>query len=297
MVESKTSEFKLLKCWNLLWQTVKASHDALIFISPKSLRYSTRATWRFLLSTYPQTLDTFFLAWYYRLAVPKWRLASVTRWQSHVTYRPSKLKQRALVGEQFYQILTNNTTFTKKNHATFRPLFHLWTQASWVSLSIEALLRRFRTATELLGALFYYNYGVVTLGTPVLWNETLTLNWLQVRPASQDFPLLRNKFFFHDQKLSPPIHDIFTKLNFTHLETAFVTDVTAHRYNITHLKRLHYFLIGLTPTNFNPWLLHFPIPTFTQNILVPHYLLRLAYFALVRAKRLRFGRARRLWKL
>ena len=227
------------------------------------------------------------------LAPHKTRRLALT--SSQVPRQFERFGVRGAAGTNFYQLLTSNLSFIKKNHAAFRPLINLWRRSSWLTLSVNVFVKRFESAFQLITVMFYYSYGLLTFGTPVLWNETLTLNWLQVGQDSSKLTLLRSKFFFYDQKLNPDTNRVIERLHLSRTEAAFVADLGSHQFNISHLKRLQYFLIGLVPINFNPWVLHFPIPMFTQNFLVPHYVLRVAYAAGINAKGWRFHRSRSHW--
>lgn len=199
-------------------------------------------------------------------------------------------------GKAFATLALSNASFITTSHTHFKFLFHLVTRGSWISLSTNAFFQRFQAALELLTNLFYFDSKVLTLGNKLFWNETLALNSFLLQHGSLDFTLLRHKFFFHDQKLSPVSPFLFQKIQTTEVETVFVPDILTHQSNVRHFKRTHYFLLGVVPVNFNPWLVHFPIPVFNQNLAVLHFALRLTYFAWVRTRALRRIWLLRAWK-
>ena len=166
---------------------------------------------------------------------------------------PYPLQNSSLIyraGVRFATLALSNLTFIKTNHTAFKVLFHLITRANWISLSVNAFYSRFHLALELLANLFYFDAQVLTLGNKLFWNETLTLNRLLLKPNSFDFTILRQKFFFFDQKLSPTSPFLFHKLSTGPIETVFVPDILTHQSNIRHFKKTHHFIIGLVPINF-----------------------------------------------
>jgi len=195
----------------------------------------------------------------------------------------------------FYKLLVLNFSFAHKAHAAFRPLFYALTRSSWISFSVEAFCSRISGLTQMLLHLAYFDLRTLTFSNVLFWNETLTLNWLNLRCSSRDFQFLRHRFFFHDQKWTSLTPQLFTNFSSSSVETILVTDILTHQTNMRFLRRARYFLIGLIPINFNPWVVDFPVPIFTQNILIVYYILRLSYFSFAQASATRFVFRKHSW--
>ena len=84
-------------------------------------------------------------------------------------------------------------------------------------------------------------------------------------------------------------------------DAAIIADVKFHEKNLFFLKRFNFYTIGLSPANYDPWNLCFPIPLLGDSLLGQYYFLSMVARLSGSAKVARFdilsGEWRRMTRL
>ena len=188
-----------------------------------------------------------------------------------------------------------NTIFFFKPHSHFRLFFNFTTRDNIISLSTSRFFNRWTDTQLFLSNLFFYNFKILSFGNKFLWNEILALNWLSYQPIARTSFLPTRTFFFKDFILTSQNERIFSNLLSHGLEILFIVDAAKHINTVFFFKTLHSFVIGLVPINFNPWEFSYPIPIFSQNLLLQFYFLKLFFNIYYFNQKEKFSLLKQLW--
>ena len=70
------------------------------------------------------------------------------------------------------------------------------------------------------------------------------------------------------------IHKALNNMLATDPDFLLISDLKNHEKVLTYLRKRNIYIIGLLPSNYNPWVVSYPIPTFSDSYLVQYYFLR-----------------------
>ncbi len=188
-----------------------------------------------------------------------------------------------------------NIVFFFKPHSHFRLFFNFTTRDNIVSLSTSRFFNRWTDTQLFISNLFFYNFKILSFGNKFLWNEILALNWLSYRSTPRTHFLPTRPFFFKDFILTSQNERIFSNLLSHGLEILFIVDAAKHINTVFFFKTLNSFVIGLVPINFNPWEFSYPIPIFSQNLLLQFYFLKLLFNIYYFNQKEKFSLLKQLW--
>ena len=126
--------------------------------------------------------------------------------------------------------------------------------------------------------LCYYKATILAFTSKIFLKETSAFNWSFFNFEYDLFYYIKPYF---TMKNIPYGEDTFTLqhvLKQKRIYNALVVDIPYHQKTIPFLKNIDLFLIGLTPFNMNPWLVHYAIPCGSTNLFTQYFLLKLVIF-------------------
>lgn len=119
--------------------------------------------------------------------------------------------------------------------------------------------------------------------------ETLTFNWHLSKKNLAMFKLVNSPLNFMDTRYSNFNLYRTEKLRTLGTDLIFLMDLKAQEKMIFFLRKESFYLIGLVPTNYSPWLVSYPFPAFSDSDL--SQLFFFTYLTQVRASALRTKQA------
>lgn len=138
---------------------------------------------------------------------------------------------------------------------------------------------RWITTYNLLFNLFFVDSFTQVLCSKIFIEEALVFNWEYSYRNYKLFKYVQPFLMFSDLSHGESVHDVIARLLDNQIDFVLVLDFKSHNKFLKHLQSYHVFMIGLTPINYSPWSVSYPIPTFsdspTAQLLFLKFLLRL----------------------
>ena len=125
--------------------------------------------------------------------------------------------------------------------------------------------QRWVASYNFLFNLFFVESFVQLMGNKLFLEETLVFNWHYSFKDYKIFRFVQPFLMFSDMPHGEFVHDVLTTLLDQQLDFMIIIDLQTHRKLLRYLKNYHVFMIGLTPINYSPWTVSYPIPTFADS--------------------------------
>ena len=122
--------------------------------------------------------------------------------------------------------------------------------------------------------LFFVESYVQLMGSRFFIEEALVFNWQYSYKNYRLYKFVQPFIMFSDIAHGEFIHDVVARLLYQNLDFLIVLDLKSHDKLLKYLKRYHVFMLGLTPINYSPWVVSYPIPAFSDSYLIQYYFLR-----------------------
>ena len=122
--------------------------------------------------------------------------------------------------------------------------------------------------------LFFVNSFAQVLSSRFFVEESLVFNWQYSYKNYKLYKFVQPFILFSDTSHGEFIHDVVAKLLQQNLDFLIIVDLRSHDKLLKYLKRYNVFMVGLTPINYSPWAVSYPIPTFADSYLNQYYFLR-----------------------
>lgn len=104
--------------------------------------------------------------------------------------------------------------------------------------------------------------------------EALVFNWEYSYKNYKLFKYVQPFLTFSDMSHGESIHDVIARLLDNDLDFLLVLDLKTHNKLLKHLKGYHVFMVGLTPINYAPWGVSYPVPTFSDSYAAQFFFLK-----------------------
>ena len=122
--------------------------------------------------------------------------------------------------------------------------------------------------------LFFVDSFTQLIGSRFFIEEALVFNWHYSYKNYRLFKFVQPFIMFSDTPHGEFIHDVVARLLSQNLDFLVVVDLRSHDKLLKYLKRYNAFMVGLTPINYSPWSVSYPIPAFSDSYLTQYYFLR-----------------------
>ena len=161
-------------------------------------------------------------------------------------------------------------------HRDFRLFFPA---QSIQSKSIALLNPRYYYQRWLNAHNFLYNLLLVTnnyysFSNKLFLEESLVTNQILSLKTHKLFRFVQPFFMLKDLPHGAYIHKALNNMLATDPDFLLISDLKNHEKVLTYLRKRNIYIIGLLPSNYNPWVVSYPIPTFSDSYLVQYYFLR-----------------------
>lgn len=182
-------------------------------------------------------------------------------------------------------------------HAHFRLMFAIATDTRGVygTLGLSKVYLRWSTAFTLLLNLFFFQSPTLSFANKIFVEETMSLNWHLSYSSYKLFKYSQNLVYFRDSRYGNETREGYFELAREDYEVAIMSDVKYHEKNLFFLRTFNYYVIGLSPANYDPWELSFPIPLIGDSLLGQHYFLATVAQTASSARMARFDRLSGEW--
>ena len=152
-------------------------------------------------------------------------------------------------------------------HRDFR-LFFLSlarTSPNGALVSPKGYYNRWVNTYNFLFNLFFVNSFTQVLANKFFIEEALVFNWEYSYKNYKVFKYVQPFLIFSDMSHGESVHDVIARLLDNNLDFLLVVDLKTHNKLLKHLKSYHVFMVGLTPINYAPWGVSYPVPTFADS--------------------------------
>ena len=122
--------------------------------------------------------------------------------------------------------------------------------------------------------LFFVDSFTQLMGSRFFVEEALVFNWHYSYKNYRLYKFVQPFIMFSDTPHGEFIHDVVARLLSQNLDFLVVVDLRSHDKLLKYLKRYNVFMVGLTPINYSPWAVSYPIPSFSDSYLSQYYFLR-----------------------
>ena len=109
-------------------------------------------------------------------------------------------------------------------------------------------------------------------------NEVLSFNWSLNLLDYKLFKYSNPYFYLKDNNFGISSSIIFKRFEKNGLNIAFILDLKQHEKNVTFLKKINLYTIGLVPYNMNPWLVSYSFPVSNNNIFIQYFFIKTLLF-------------------
>lgn len=141
---------------------------------------------------------------------------------------------------------------------------------------------RWVSTYNLLFNLFFVESFTQVLSSKLFIEEALVFNWEYSYRNYKLFKYVQPFLTLSDLSHGESVHDVISRLLDNQIDFLIILDFKSHNKLLKHLRSYHLFMIGLTPINYSPWSVSYPIPTFsdsyTSQLFFLKYLLRLQLY-------------------
>ena len=181
------------------------------------------------------------------LKLPKVKFYAITLWWLRVTVAQSN------------HWASNNAKFRFFFSSSHSP------KVDFTLVSIERYIWRINESLIFLSNLFYIDANYWMLGNELFLEEILIFNWESRLATFRTFKFLNTTVYFKDLPHGSATRNALHLLRKIHLDCTIITDIKTHYRMQKYLHNLNIFTIGLIPTNYSPWSVSYPIPTYSHS--------------------------------
>jgi len=167
---------------------------------------------------------------------------------------------------------------TFKPHYSFKSLLLPLKKKTFFIFNINSLFIQWTNAVTLLYYIFKNQTNPLTLGTSKFKSEILSLNWTNINFSIEIWKYAHPFLIFNHNSYSPKIDYLFKKLYPLTSNWAIVTNPYYHYKNIFYLRKNNYLTFSLIFSNLNPWLVDYPLVTFSDNYIFESLFIKLILF-------------------
>jgi hypothetical protein len=141
-------------------------------------------------------------------------------------------------------------------------------------VSASRYFARWTDSYDLLRNLFYVNGRTQLLTNKFFIEEALAFNWQYSLKNYKLFRYVQPFFMLKDAVHGESIHSSIFSMFMQKLDFLIITDLKNHFTLLGYLRRYNLYSIGLIPSNYSPWKVSYPIPTFSDSQLDQYLFLR-----------------------
>jgi hypothetical protein len=141
-------------------------------------------------------------------------------------------------------------------------------------LSASRYFARWTDSYDLLRNLFYVNARTQLLTNKFFTDEALTFNWQYSLKNYKLFRYVQPLFMLKDAVHGESIHSSIFTMFMQKLDVLVITDLKNHFTLLGYLRRYNLYSVGLIPSNYSPWKVSYPIPTFSDSQLDQYLFIR-----------------------
>ena len=179
------------------------------------------------------------------------------------------------------QLTIPKSEYWYNNNAKFRVFFTTSNVilSDPVLVSVERHVWRIVESLTFCHNLFYIGARHWMFGNKLFMEEILIFNWESQLLAYKLFKFVHVFVYLKDLSHGSTAWSIFKLLHKLRLDFTFQVDINTHFKTQRYLQKYSIFTIGLIPTNYDPWSVSYPIPTYTNSpkiqLLFTHLLLHI----------------------
>ena len=183
---------------------------------------------------------------------------------------------------------TNDIYFV---HSEFRVMFMSGANLNSTLdlVSIRRIYTRWLSSHNLLLNLFYSKSTVQALTHKLFLEESLVFNWHYSYQNYKLFKYIQPFFLFSDTPHGGYIHSAIRLILKQKIDWLLIVDLDSHRNLISYLQKVNFYSIGLCPVNYSPWLLSYPIPSYSDSKLSQYYFFKWIFMLRSKADIKRFS--------
>lgn len=169
--------------------------------------------------------------------------------------------------------------FSYKNNAFYRNSFIAEISKSLPPfVDIKRFILTWRVAHKFLFNLFLSQAKVWAFASKVLMFEVQSFNWSLATFDYEFFKFINPHLTVKNTPYGDFRPDFATTLTSQGLFNALVVDISYHKWSISFLHKMHMFVIGLTPFNVSPWIVHYSIPCGNNGLMIQYLFVNLVIY-------------------
>ena len=112
------------------------------------------------------------------------------------------------------------------------------------------------------------------MGSRLFLEESLVFNWQGDKRGYKLYKYTQPFLMFSDLAHGEFVHEVADALIERNLDFLIVVDIKTHTRFLNYVRARHVFMIGLTPVNYSPWQVSYPIPAFSDSYLTQYFFLK-----------------------
>ena len=197
----------------------------------------------------------------------------------------------------FLEYSQSSFTFYYTPHFKYKLLFNIAVYDSLLKIDLNWFLKKWVSSLLLFSNFTYFNIKSYSLGNKLLTTEVLALNYKTLLTKIFFINKIFSTWFIGNVKWHEMVWMMLTRIKKNYFSNVFIWDLKQHNKNLFYLKRLHYFVVGLTPLHTDPWDVHYFIPVFSASLLIQYYFINLYVYIVSYTKQLYFYELKKNWYL
>jgi hypothetical protein len=178
-----------------------------------------------------------------------------------------------------WTILGVRGTSEFKTHYDFQLMFMTFApeKDSIVLFDARRFFARWLNSYNLLFNLFYVHAAGQMISNKLFIEESLTFNWHNNLTNYKLFKYTQPTFVFKDLPYGSYLHSALLTLLKKKIDYTLVVDLNNHKKLLHTFKRYNFYMIGLVPSNYSPWLVSFPVPASSDSPLTQLFFYKMSF--------------------
>lgn len=163
-------------------------------------------------------------------------------------------------------------------------------------LSARNHFKRWFESYNFLLNIFTVDTQLQMLPTQLFMEESLTFNWQFNKITFRLFRYAQPILNLADTRYGDLVRHKCAVLRELKVDAIIVLDVKAQEKTVKYLKENSFYLFGLVPVNYSPWLLSYPFPSMADSQAAQYYFLKYLFYLRSKALEARRKRLFNLWQ-
>ena len=163
-------------------------------------------------------------------------------------------------------------------------------------LSARNHFKRWFESYNFLLNIFTVDTQLQMLPTQLFMEESLTFNWQFNKITFRLFRYAQPILYLADTRYGDLVRHKCTVLKELQVDAIIVLDIKAQEKTVRYLKENSFYLFGLVPVNYSPWLLSYPFPSMADSQAAQYYFIKYLFYLRSKALETRRKRLFNLWQ-